>query len=306
MTCEKRIANPSLANRKLCRQSAVCVARDKNLIRVQVHKFVEKGLVEKSKVVTGRYRRIDSKLEPLDIANAEPGLYLDVKYPFGLERVLKTQQKELVVIAGATGAGKSAYLFNFCLDNLERHEVNLFANSEQTASSIKKRLLDHPKIGSFNMSNLKGWDRSDNFADVIFPDGINVIDYLEISSERPQKVSDDLSAIHSKLKTGMAIVAIQKRTNQKIKGKVYETEIGYGGDWSKFKSGIYLTIDHVPENKLVIRKCRDRVMPEINPIGMEWKFKLVNGIAFCQVQEPDDLIGMKPQEPIEITGDEPF
>jgi hypothetical protein len=33
---------------------------------------------------------------------------------------------------------------------------------------------------------------------------------------------------------------------------------------------------------------------------MEWKFKLVNGIHFCQIQEPDDLLAAKP-EVIEIT-----
>ena len=262
----------------------------KATIRQQSHRFLIKGIITRVGKEDGHYRRVDKEAKPIDIINAVPGLIIDVKYPFGLHNVIKTQQKELVVIAGATGAGKSAYLLNFCLDNLEKHEVNLFTNTEMTASAIKERLLDHPNIGGFNMSNMHAFERESDFADIIRPDGINVIDYLEVSSERPSKVGDDLAAILNSLNTGMALVAIQKRTNQQdAKGKIWEVDLGVGGEWSKRKAGIYLTLDHYPDNMLTIRKCRGRVLRDVNPIGMAWKFKLVNGISFIQIHQPDDI-----------------
>jgi hypothetical protein len=296
--CDKLRSNPKLRNRKLCPDKEICIAKDKGNIRRQLVSFQEKGLVEKSKRIGERYRRIDDQPVEIDIINATPDVTIDIKYPFGLDRVLRTMPKELVVLAGATGAGKSAYLLNFCLDNLAVHEVNLFTNTEMTAARIKKRLMDHPEIGGFKMSNLHAFQREDNFADVLKPDGINVIDYLEVSSERPASVGDELAAIHNKLKDGMALVAIQKKAHQKdFKGRIWEQELGVGGEWSKRKAGVYLTIDHYPENKLVIRKCRERTHDHINPVGMEFKFKLVKGIWFTSIEDPDDLMALKPVEP---------
>lgn len=278
--------------------------KDKTNIRVQCHIFAKKGILVADKHINGRFRKVDDVLEELDIVNADPGVTLDINYPFDLQRCIQTMPKELVVIAGSTGAGKSAYLLNFCLENIGKHEVFLFTNTEMTASRIRKRFLDHPEIGKYNMSNLHAYQREDNFADVMKQDGINVIDYLEVSSERPSSVGDELAAIHNALKGGMAIVAIQKKAHTKdFKGRIWEQELGVGGEWSKRKAGVYLTIDHYPENKLVIRKCRERTHDDINPINLAWKFKLVKGISFCQIQDPDDLIAVKPSAPeiIEVT-----
>jgi len=291
--CEVLKDNPQYKNRRLCPDRDICISKEKNNIRVQLSHYCTKGFIERSKRAQGVYRRVDSILSELDIIHADPGVFLDIKWPFRLERVIRVMPKELAVIAGATGAGKSAYLLNFCLCNLEKHIIHYFANTEMTASRIKKRLLDHPQIGGFNMSNFKAYERQEGFADVIKPDGINVIDYLETSSEDPKRVGDDLALIHNKLTDGLAFVAVQKKTNDRDqKGKMREYELGVGGEYTKRKAGIYLTIDHFPDNKLVIRKCRERAHDEINPNGMEWGFKLIRGIYFRDIVDPAGI----PQE----------
>jgi len=53
------------------------------------------------------------------------------------------------------------------------------------------------------------YERSENFDDVIDPNGINIIDYLEVLDDF-WKVGQQIKAIHDKLKNGIAVIAIQK------------------------------------------------------------------------------------------------
>ena len=259
-------------------------------VRQQSHRFYLKGFITRVGKDDGHYRKVQAR-KRLDIINADPDVFLDIVYPpFGLERVVKTPSKFLVVTAGANGSGKTALCMNFTLGNLAKHRVYLFVNTEMTANRIKKRLLDHPNIGMYNMDNLEVFEQEDHFEDVIEPAGINVIDYIEVPSERPAMIGEYLAAIQSKLTTGMAFVAIQKKTNSKDrKGVYWEEELGVGGEWSKRKSDLYMTLDHYPANVLKITKARERVNDHVNPVGMKWEFNLVRGINFVKVIDPPGI-----------------
>jgi hypothetical protein len=298
--CELLIKNPNYRNRRLCPNKDICIAKDKNNIRVLVHELCKQGKLERSKLRQELYRKIDNQLVKLDIAKAEPGVSIDLRFPLQLERFVRVMPKSLIVVAGATGAGKSAYLLNMALINVDHHPIHYFANSEMTAHRIKERVLDYEFIGQVNMDNFNAYEREDNFHDCLFPDGINIIDYVEIPSERPSIIGDYLQAINAKLTTGVAIVAIQKKTAQKTvlkngEEKITEVDLGVGGEWSKRKATIYLTMDKFPENRLVIRKSRERVIRNIDPEDMEFKYKLVDGITFRNVQYPPEYAKVKPE-----------
>jgi len=57
--------------------------------------------------------------------------------------------------------------------------------------------------------NFTAEERSSNFADVIRPNCINIIDYMELSGDF-YMVAEYLRQLHDKLDGGIAIVALQK------------------------------------------------------------------------------------------------
>jgi len=313
--CETLAKHPEYQNRKKCPNCDICISRDKKNILMQLGNNVKKGNLERSRRAEGCYRKIDRTLIKLDIINAEPGLSVDMRFPFGIEKVVRVVPKTLIALAGDSGAGKSAFCLTTALINLDRHPIHYFANNQMTANRIKERLLDYENIGMVNMDNFHAYEREDNFGDVVIPDGINIIDYITAPNERPSAIEGDLNNIVSRLTTGVCFAAIQKKRSTKDKkGNEIENDLGVGGEWTLRVPSIYFALHKFPENKLRIVKAKERVYRHIDPEGMEWKYKLVSGINFCQIQYPSayaDLPASESQpampETIEITlQDEPF
>ena len=69
---------------------------------------------------------------------------------------------------------------------------------------------------------------------MIHPDEINVVDYLELTSDF-WKVSGMLQEIQSKLAQGIAVVALQKPRGR---------DTGLGGDKSLEKPRLYLSVEN--------------------------------------------------------------
>lgn len=190
---------------------------------------------------------------------------LAIRYPFGIERYFQTYPGNLIAVAGAADAGKTAFLLNFIRLNMGDFSI-YYQSSEMGAEELANRLM------KFEGIDLQDWnftaeERSRDFADVIRPDCINILDYLELAGEF-YRVADNLKQIHDKLCSGIAIVALQKKRN---------AELGRGGDFGLEKPRLYLSMD---AGRLVIRKAKNWVDPEVRPSGLAITFKLVNGCKF--------------------------
>lgn len=160
----------------------------------------------------------------------------------------------------------TAFLFNIARYNMHKHKIVYFT-SEMGAEEVKIRL------SGFDC-NYEDWnfpiiDRSSNFADVIRPDCINIIDFLEIT-DNFYAIGGEIKKIFDKLGSGLAFIALQKK-----KG----CELGRGAEFSMEKSRLYLSID---SGELKIVKAKNWAKPEYNPNGMKFKFKLVNGCKFIK------------------------
>ena len=118
----------------------------------------------------------------------------------------------------------------------------------------------------------KALERSSNFADVIKPNDINVIDFLEIHDDF-WKVGGMIKDIHDKLGKGIAVIAIQKDPHK---------EYGIGATRSLDKARLYFTMD---SNKIRIVKAKNWAHETINPNGLELHFKLVQGCKFIVEQD---------------------
>jgi len=172
--------------------------------------------------------------------------------------------KNIAVIAGSPNAGKTAFLLNTIKLNMAKHIIHYYS-SEMGAEELKLRLS---KFDDGAKWVFDARERSTNFADVIYPDDINIIDYIEIVSGEFYMIGQELRTIFDKLRKGIAIIALQKK-----KG----AELGRGAEFSLEKPRLYLSMD---SGLLKIIKAKNWAVEGNNPNGVEFKFSLVNGAKF--------------------------
>jgi len=228
------------------------------------------------KLATGKYQVLATTSEEIEWQHANVEDVIDVKWPLGLERFIKTYHQSIAIIAGDPGSGKTAFLENFTLRNMEDPSGLVLFSNDMTAEEIRER-MDNAGVYVPNPPPFKTWDCFSDFQDheEFKPDGINVIDYMDLNSE-VYMIGNEIEKVYRKLNRGMALIAIQKKPGQNI---------GIGGVFSWKRPKIYLSLGTVKEgaelyHKLTIEKCRGRTDPKVNPRGMEFKFRLVGGIKF--------------------------
>ena len=249
--------------------------------------LVPKGILQR--LGTGKYRKIDTSLEELHWQSADLENTINLARPLNLHRYIKTWHKSIEIIAGAPGAGKTAYLYDLVLRNMGNPMGIVIFTNDMTVEEIKERMcksdFEIPTPAPFKM-----WDKADNFSDVIEPDKINIIDYLDLNSE-VYLVGDEIERIYQKLKEGIAIIGLQKKPGQTL---------AIGGIFTIKRAKLYISLDSIKESgqwlhKLTIQKARGRTDPTIDPRTIEIKFKLVNGIQFIPISSTkpieDDVEG---------------
>jgi hypothetical protein len=195
---------------------------------------------------------------------------LAIRYPFGIESYFRTYPSNVIVIAGAADAGKTAFLLNLIHLNMTEFAI-YYQTSEMGAEELASRLQKFEGI-TLDEWNFTAEERSRDFADVIRPDCINIVDYLELAGDF-YMVADYLKQIHDKLSSGIAVVALQKKRG---------AELGRGGDFGLEKPRLYLSMD---ANKLTIQKAKNWADPQVNPNGLTRNFKLVDGCNFVFTQD---------------------
>ena len=244
---------------------------EKNLSKI-LSRLKEEGIIEKQGDKTGCYRVIESQADEIDFMSVEEKV-LDIAWPFQIEKWVKILPKNIIVIAGEANAGKTAFLLNVCFMNMGRFKINYFS-SEMGAMELRAR-LEKFETGLIHWKeNVNFRERSSNFADLIRPNEINIVDFLEITDEF-YKVGGMIKEIWDKLKKGIAIVALQKNP---------KTDIGLGGMRSIEKARLYLSMEH---GRLKIVKGKNWAT-DFNPNGMQFNFKLVQGAKFIQTFQKNE------------------
>lgn len=241
---------------------------EKGAAYTAIGRLVKDGVVEKYGSKAGCYRRIDNEITEMDWDTA-PLHDLDVSYPLEIERMVKTYPSNIIIVAGTSNSGKTTFLLDFARRNVNKFNVSYF-NSEMGLSELRMRLELFENCDKTAWKKVKFYERGENFDDVIQPDGINIIDYLEVLDDF-WKVGQQIKAIHDKLNQGIAIIAIQKN-----KG----AELGRGGALGVEKPRLYLNLDY---GKLKVVKAKNWRTND-NPNGQMIDYKVVQGWKIV----PDD------------------
>lgn len=226
-----------------------------------------------------KFRIPDRDLDPIDFMKASDG-EIPFKWPLGVGQHYRLLPKTVSVLAGEQNAGKTAFLLALSGMNLKEHEIHYFS-SEMGPEEFKKRLQEfQPEIPlkEWTKHNFFPHERDSNFADVIKPDAINIVDYLEVDGSEGRefwRVGGMLKDIRDRLNKGVAIVALQKNPDTK---KKESHNLGLGGYRGMEKPRLYMSMTKYP-HFLRLEKVKIWRGDE-NPDGLIRGFKLVRGCRF--------------------------
>lgn len=246
---------------ELCSSLGLGTRVDKGAAYTAMGRLVKEGVIEKFGNKSGCYRKVDSEAELMDWEDA-PTEDLDIDYPLGISGMVKTFPSNVIVFAGTSNSGKTTMLLDIARRNAPKFNINYF-NSEMGASELKMRLNMFQNCDKKLWKRVRFFERSDNFDDVIKPDDINIIDYLEVLDDF-WKVGQQIKAIHSKLNQGIAIIAIQKN-----KG----AELGRGGALGTEKPRLYINMEFGKAKIIKAKNWRG----EENPNGKAIDFQIHHG-----------------------------
>jgi hypothetical protein len=234
-------------------------------LRVIFKRLKDKGIIQRFGEKDGYYIKVNDELEKIDWMSA-PTEKLNLKYPFYIEELFETYPKNIIVIAGVPDSGKTAFLLNFVKENMKKHEIHYFS-SEMGSIEFRNRL------SKFNIPlsdwTFNSWERVADFGSVIKPNAINIIDFLEMTTDF-WKVSQYMQEVHNKLNKGIALIAIQKNPG---------ADVGLGGYRGMEKPRLYLNMDR---GKIKIVKAKNW-KTEINPNNLCKDFKIVQGCEFITI-----------------------
>lgn len=259
------------------REFDIKTSQEKDNRRQIIKRLRDNGVIEAHPKQNKLFRFINTTVRLIDFKSALGHKSLDIKYPFGIEKYYKTYPGNIIVVAGVPDAGKTAFLLNFIKMNQDKFSI-FYQSSEMGQDELANRL------GNFEGISIDDWnfvaeERSSNFADIIRPDCVNIIDYMEVTGDF-YMVAEYLKQIHDRLSTGIAIIAIQKDP---------KSDQGRGGSFSLEKPRLYLNID---PGKITMRKVKNWTDPTLNPNRLQAKFKLVAGCRFIIEEDwkkPDDI-----------------
>jgi len=250
------------------RESGLVSKSERHAANVEISNLVKQGVIEKWGTERGVYRTIDNESQNIDWYNSQVGV-VDIKYPFGIEQFVHTMPRNIVVVAGSPNAGKSAFMLNVVAMNMDKFKINYFS-SEMGAMELRSRLqkFDFP-ISKWRFT---AKERGGNFADVIKPEEVNIVDFMELSEDF-WRIGGMLKAIYDKLTTGIALVALQKAPG---------ATMARGGVGSLEKPRLYLTME---AGQIKIEKGKNWAQEEVNPNGQVRTFKLIQGCKFIPTSE---------------------
>ena len=94
----------------------------KKHFRTCIYRCAEKGLIRATCKRAGEYKKIDQKLERIEIIRHEYNEY-PVKLPLDLDEWVIIRPANIIIVAGEKGSGKSAFCLNTALLNMNKSGI---------------------------------------------------------------------------------------------------------------------------------------------------------------------------------------
>lgn len=265
----------------------VQTAESKHYCRRLLRELIEERVIAPTPR-DGTYRKVDSELIPMNWQSADITNTVPIKFPFDLHRWAKIYPRSIVVVAGSKNAGKTEFQNELVVKNMNGPlPVDLFV-SETGEEQMKERMA------AFNVpvpAPFKTFSRMDHFGDVIHPEHLSVIDYMDLNSE-VYLIGAEIDAIFRKLTTGVAVIAIQKAppivTMKNGVKKLEDRDLGYGGAFSAKRAVLYISMG---DGRLKLVYVKTPANPRVNPNNKCWTFSYGSGGHFVNIREANEPMG---------------
>jgi len=234
-------------------------------IRAYLSQLKKEGFIKGIGSRQGNYRQVEDNLPPINWWEGE-AVGLPLILPMGIHEYCYFFPPCLVVVAGASNTGKTAFMMNVVRLNMHWIETRFFVSEgiELLKNRFKGFIPPIPLPPPFETMPMPN-----DPADAVRPDILNVIDYIEPDTEAVYRIADTLKEIVSKLGTkGIAVVALQKP---------FGRDLAYGGMFTLFKPALYLSIDknHVKFVRVKVPKQTDE-----DVYRLKIEFKIFRGVQF--------------------------
>jgi len=193
--------------------------------------MVNVSTLEHASKKNGHYRKINRIVTKMDWRNVKLGDYYDIKFPLGLHNMFNISKTNLMVMAGSSNSGKTAFSMNVAL--LNSHKKVKYLCTEMDETELAERIAGFEK-------SPESWDHVEfikldgEAGDYIDPDALNIIDYIEPADGEFYKMQGLINDIHGKLREGVALINIQKK-----RGELY----GKGGSGTEERCRLYMTME---------------------------------------------------------------
>ncbi len=158
----------------------------------------------------------------------------------------------------------TAFCLNLLWDNMDTFPCTLMGN-EYTPGKFKRRVKTMDWANPLKENGEPKFElieRRSGWKDVIRPDNINIIDWINLDDKFYQ-IGMIIDGIQSKLKNGVAVLSIQKQPGK---------DRGLGGGFSEHLASLYLNIDF---ERLTVIKAKE--WTGTNPNGKMYGFSIVQG-----------------------------
>ena len=220
------------------REFCLTTRLEKNRRARALNKYKELELIKSDKKIKGKYHVIDKKIEFIDLTHTDEKPF-NIFLPFGLEQHVKIPRKAVIVVAGTSNAGKTALAINVLKLNLTQKYEKMYLMSEMGAGEYKSRIMSFDDISLSDWQQVKAAQKSYDFDGAIQghnQDGLTCIDFLEEIDGEYFKIASSIRDIYDALGDGVAWINIQKKTG---------SEYARGGEATKEKARLYMTLDHL-------------------------------------------------------------
>jgi hypothetical protein len=226
----------SFTTEQLDREFCLSTRKEKQNRDYVLRACLEKDLIKRDKRVKGKYHILDSKIEWIDLDAAEDASF-PLELPFGLHNYVKIPHKAVIILAGSSNAGKTGLMLNTINLNIKQHYEILYLMSEMGRGEYKGRIKSFDNMKAWK--SVKAASKSYDFDGAVQhynQDGLTCIDFLEEVEGEYFKIASNIRDVYDALNDGVAMIAIQKKT---------DSDYARGGQATMEKARLYLSLDHL-------------------------------------------------------------
>ena len=264
----------SLTTADIDREFCLTTRKEKNNRSWALNKLINNNYIYRDKNINGKYYILNNSLDVVDL-NAPAEESFPLSLPFNIHNKVIIPPHAVIILAGSSNAGKTAFILNTLWLNRKKQFGKLYLMSEMASGEYITRIKKFTHEWKAEWANITAASRSYDFQGAIKHNnqhGFTCVDYLEESQGEYFKIASNIRDIYDSLGDGVCMIAIQKQS---------KSEIGRGGEGTLEKSRLYMTLDYLATGDrsiicaLKLSKVKNFV--GVNLQGHEIHFKLSEG-----------------------------